>query len=502
MFNTPELTMLKKYWLLELSIFFISIISLVAIGIYWLWINQWFWIWLNLSILLMGITLLTSTGLNAWTTRQQKHCQRSSHIKSNTEQAINDLQIIIEDIKAHNPDLSDIVFYIDTLYRVVQTVAARFYPEQKNAYLEIKIPYFIKVAELIAHDFRQAFSNTVPGSHMVSLRQILSVQDYAGKGMRFYGFFRKLSLGTSLDSTVFSSLEHSSKLELRDWFIGLFVLKIGNYAIEIYSEQRQLDDKHRLPKTNSRQTALQIQPTASSIAEPLRILVLGQTGSGKSSFINALFGKAVAKADIIPSTKGLTAYLLTDSKLEKAIVYDSEGYGSDSEQLIKDASEEILRCDMIVLLVSAVNPARHMDCQLIGQIRAYYAAIPSKLMPPLVVAMTHIDQLRPWREWQPPYDIRKPQNAKASSIRSAMQIVAKELGIGLDQIAAICLKPGQEYNLEEGLIPTVLQHLDCAKQLRYLRCIDRYHQEDYWRRLWKQSKNAGLFIASQAYKAI
>jgi hypothetical protein len=118
------------------------------------------------------------------------------------------------------------------------------------------------------------------------------------------------------------------------------------------------------------------------------------------------------------------------------------------------------------------------------------------------VALTHIDQLRPLREWLPPYDIMKPCSAKAQAIRFMIDTIAQELELTIDQIAPVNLKTGFEYNIEEGLIPAVFQQLDQAKQVRYLRCLKAYHKEDYWRRLWKQSKGAGLFIAKNGFNSL
>jgi hypothetical protein len=47
------------------------------------------------------------------------------------------------------------------------------------------------------------------------------------------------------------------------------------------------------------------------------------------------------------------------------------------------------------------------------------------------------------------------------------------------------------------LIPAIFQQLEQAKQVRCLRCLKEYHKEDYWRRLWKQSKRAGQFTAKK-----
>ena len=80
-----------------------------------------------------------------------------------------------------------------------------------------------------------------------------------------------------------------------------------------------------------------------------------------------------------------------------------------------------------------------------------------------------------------------------------MDTVTNELGLTIDQIAPVNLNPGFEYNVEEGLIPLIFQQLEQAKQVRYLRCLKEYHKEDHWRRLWKQSKRAGQFIANSGF---
>jgi hypothetical protein len=77
----------------------------------------------------------------------------------------------------------------------------------------------------------------------------------------------------------------------------------------------------------------------------------------------------------------------------------------------------------------------------------------------------------------------------------------KELGLTIEQIAPVNLKPGFEYNVEKGLIPAIFQQLEQAKQVRYLRCLKEFHKEDYWRRLWKQSKRAGQFITKKGFSA-
>ena len=46
----------------------------------------------------------------------------------------------------------------------------------------------------------------------------------------------------------------------------------------------------------------------------------------------------------------------------------------------------------------------------------------------MLLILTHIDQLRPFNEWAPPYDLGAGQRQKAVAIRDAMKAAGRELG--------------------------------------------------------------------------
>lgn len=45
-----------------------------------------------------------------------------------------------------------------------------------------------------------------------------------------------------------------------------------------------------------------------------------------------------------------------------------------------------------------------------AELRRYYQAHPRQRYPNLVCVLTHIDQLRPAREWSPPHDFYNKQH--------------------------------------------------------------------------------------------
>lgn len=501
---------LKTRWLITSTVFLLPFISLMVAGLYWLWLNHFLLVW---------VAATATLGLAAWlfSFNRPVSGQKSkpSEIIPNTERQADTnplwqkIALISSTRSNQDPDLADPRFYTETVEEVIQTVAGHFHPEQKDAILEIRMPYLLAIVEMVARDLRIGFAENIPASHIITLKDIVRGRHLFIQGTGIYRLLRLVVAGSSPVAALMQEMASagSSKLysetygEVKRSLIDAFINKVAYYAIELYSGNLVLD-KDQLTAYVDRRSRADLadiqQRQENGPAEPLRILVIGQTNAGKSSLINALFGAVKADTDVTPTTEGVIPYLLERPGFEPAIVLDCEGYGNKGGgKLFANELEEITRCDMVLLVVSAVNAARDIDQQMLRAINETIRLNPKNKMPPLIVVMTHIDQLRPLREWQPPYNIATPDSVKAQMIRQAIDAIAQDLAIGSHQVAAVSLAPGNTYNVEEGLVPTILQQLDSAKGVRYTRCLKAYHQEDYWRRLWKQSKNAGRFMVKK-----
>jgi hypothetical protein len=157
--------------------------------------------------------------------------------------------------------------------------------------------------------------------------------------------------------------------------------------------------------------------------------------------------------------------------------------------------DQFLECDLLLVVSSALSAARAADRRLLDRVRAWFHARPDRAMPPVVVAVTHVDQLRPLGQWDPPYDVARPKGFKAEQIHEACRAVEEDLALEADQpVVPVCLKPGQTYNVEEGLAPVILQVATEAERAKYLRCLRHHRQEESWHRLWRQAVNSGRVL--------
>jgi predicted GTPase len=165
-----------------------------------------------------------------------------------------------------------------------------------------------------------------------------------------------------------------------------------------------------------------------------------------------------------------------------------------SRTLVAEALAKARRADLLLVVLSAVNAAREPDRLILTQLRDHFAAQPALSPPPIVVALTHIDLLRPRQEWTPPYNIASPDTAKARAIRGAVEAVSAALQLPREAIVPVCLLPERLYNIEEALVPFLIQALPEAKRALLLRSLKTLRDQEEWELLGRQAFTTGRLL--------
>lgn len=498
---------LKAWWLIVALVLVLPPVASSMLGFLWLWEHRWLWAFLGGSSVLFAVLVPVVHWLRRQSSQSLARVEPSPLWPPAGDEAWQRVEAIARRVQQEPFSLEHFDDAQRVLHEVLSAVALQFHPRSKQPLLEIPAPYALRIVELALADLRQALTEYVPGAHILTLHDIQRLRNAAVVTRQLYGLYRLVSLGVSPTSSILREIRDlvagqlmaTSADDMRQWALGFCVRKVGYYAIQLYSGQLVLSDVEFSPvatRRTRRDAARAAEVEQHQEEEPLRILVVGQVKAGKSSLINALFGEVRSAVDVVPATRGLTPYVLQRDGLQRAILLDTAGYGAGAGEgePLEGLRREILQVDLILLVLTAASAARGADRRLLDGLRATFQAAPDRPMPPTVVALTHVDLLRPLAEWQPPYDLQDPSSPKARNMADAVRAVAADLDVDESAVAAVCLKAGMEYNVEEGLVPAMLAVLSEAQRIRALRCLREQHNREYWERLGRQALASGRLL--------
>ena len=294
-------------------------------------------------------------------------------------------------------------------------MARIYHPERVEPLLELTLPHGLLIAERACRDLRTEIAGQIPFSHRLTLGDLVRAYRWKATAERLLDLYRAGRLivnpVNALLGEVWERLRRQSFgaawSDLHRWLLQEYVRKLGFYAIELYSGRLTLTEGEPAAATpTSRRDLEQAESQAAARAEePLRILVLGRSNAGKSSLINALFGRLTAPADVLPDPAATVApYRLEREGLTAALVFDTPGIDTDGLPA-KALNRLAMDADLVLWVTAAHRPDRQPERETLDRIRALWAARQDRHPPPLLAALSHIDLLRPPREWQPPYDL-------------------------------------------------------------------------------------------------
>jgi predicted GTPase len=392
----------------------------------------------------------------------------------------------------------------------VEVVARRFHPEARTAWAQFSLPEVLLLAERSCRDVRREALRHIPGVRAMRLSHLLWVhrqnESYGAAvqtGWRIvvglWRFFRAavnpLTAVNQETSGIFT--EKTVRIlsyRLRAYLTRLLVLEIGRASIDLYSGRLALSDDE-VRAARERDMAGTAEPVA-----PVRIVLIGQVNAGKSSLLNALAQEVRCAVGPLPTTSSAAEHLLDLEGHPTVMLVDMPGLAERAKDVTSELLAQAERADLIMWVASATQPARGPDHNGLDEFRAWAKAQIARRVPPVLLALTHVDELRPALEWTPPYNVTDPTGPKARAIRGALDAAARALDLPADAIVPVAMPPGREpYNLD-ALWARIAVELDEAKLVQ----LDRLRvgqQRVSLRELADQLGHAGRTIIKGIVKA-
>ena len=495
---------LRQGWRLWFLGFLLTVPVLVfgVAGTLWLYDRGWLrWVGLGaLCIQALVLVLFRRWSKAHGVILPQPSTELPADLAPRDETAWKIVQEYIERINCGELTLTSMDQFWSLGQEILTRIAEFYHPNDKDPLLAVQVPLLFRAIEETARDLATVTAD-VPFAHRVTIGDAVRGYRLQQKVKPAYDVYRILYPVLNWKNALFQwfvndRLFDLTKMTLSQWILKWYVDRVGYHAIELYSGKLLVTRRFegQLPLSAENATVLNAKQNPS---EPLRLLVLGQVKAGKSSLVNALFGELRAATDVVPTTAQVAPYVLDRADLGgKVIISDMGGYEDATvpKERLEEALAEAQRSDIVLLVISAVNAARDADQRLLRQIDQHFAARP-ELRPPLViVVLSHIDLLRPVREWDPPYNVVLPDAAKAHTIRAAMNAVAGDLAIDSELVVPVCLLPERVYNVDEALVPLLVEVLPDAKRTLLLRSLKTLREQEQWSLLGRQARATGRFL--------
>jgi predicted GTPase len=492
---------LRRHWLEVLLVAAVTLpwVALLTLGWLWLWERGHVWAWAiaaaALALVAWPLARLARRRSNAEMRKALgERAEASRDWNAREREAWQDVLAIAD----ATPPFS--FMEIDPLLakagEVIEAVARRIHPETETPWAQFTIPELLLLTERVSRGLRRDALRTIPGVRVMKFGHVLWVKNTVDRywsvwtvGYNLWRLVRLWNPITAAGREISRVFDDKFAGVLLDQLLARitqgYVLEIGRAAIDLYTRRLTLSEEE-LRLAQQRDAAL----AAAEPSAQVRIVLIGQINAGKSSLVNALAQETRCAVGPLPTTARAAEYQLELEGRPAVSLVDMPGLGdSTAADLLAQAE----RCDLVLWVASATQPARSVDREALNAFRAWSSAQLARRPPRVVLALTHIDELRPASEWTPPYDLARADNPKARNILAALRSVAKTLDLPVDAIVPVAMPPDRKpYNIDR-LWGCIAANLDHAKLVQ----LDRLRigaQGISLRELASQLGQAGRFI--------
>lgn len=279
---------------------------------------------------------------------------------------------------------------------VLRKVSSSWNTTGNHSEYAASLPEALLATEVLAARYRQVLIQNVPFSNQIKVSQALSAWEiyeshenkvrYAYQAYRVYRVFSIPGVLSEIRSILLSHVTDQASENLIHNLKRAYLQEVASVAIDLYSGNfsRAIDE---LPFKRDTQRDLDL--LAEEVG-PIRIVIVGQISSGKSTLTNTILDQLAAESGLVPTTESATAYQFAISEGFDTYIIDTPGVDSDPKS-IDAALSKLADADLVVWVMRANQPGRSIDQSIYKAFEDYFEAAPDRQKPIIVVAATHID---------------------------------------------------------------------------------------------------------------
>ena len=340
--------------------------------------------------------------------------------------------------------------------QTVRAVALRLHPEVNEPLWQFTVPEALALCERVSRRLKRYAMENVPLGDKLTVAQMLAVYRWRGAidvAERVYDVWRLVRMANPLTAATHELRERLSK-QMFDWgrahvtdrLIETYVKEVGRAAIDLYGGRLRVS-ANAVSAVGG--TELNTTPTAPDGAddEPLKVMIAGRVGSGKTSMVSALADQFGASVSVLSSTPTQTYRFKGANDIANVLAI--EAFPLSEAEPVTKMIKQAVDCDLFIIVIAAHRRDVDIEQRASVAFNRRFARLPRRKMPPILIVLTHIDLLAPVEDWSPPYDLDHPTVAKAEAIKDAVDAVAARFLVPNAAIVAVSNGAAANFNVDQ-----------------------------------------------------